>query len=128
MLLYKCSSFYYCHILLIGNNSKYRNCCSWFVYSAVITAKPRISLPFRGDFYHDTGSIYNSIFIYISYIYNSFTINLRVISLRTKYLGMAVTLKLFGIENIKQCLFLVFQFRLNALQIFCFMLVDIFIF
>ena len=33
--------------------------------------------------------------------YNSFTIKLRVVSLRTKYLGMAVTLQLFDIENIK---------------------------
>ena len=33
--------------------------------------------------------------------YNSFTIKIRVVSLRTKYLGMTVTLQLFHIENIK---------------------------
>ena len=92
----KCWSFCYCHILLIGNNSKCRNCCSWFEYLAVITAELRTSLPFWGDFYHGTGSIYNSIIFY-----NSFTIKLRVVSLRTKYLGMSVTLQLFDIENIK---------------------------
>ena len=95
-IICKCWSFCYCHILLIGNNSKCRNCCSWFEYLAVITAELRTSLPFWGDFYHGTGSIYNSIIFY-----NSFTIKLRVVSLRTKYLGMAVTLQLFDIENIK---------------------------
>ena len=123
MLYYTCWSFYNCHILLIGNNSKCRNCCSWFAYSAVKTAEPRSSLPFWGGFYNDTASIYNSI---ISY--NNFTIKLRVVSLKIKYLGMAVTLKWFDIENIKQCLFLVYQFHLNPLQVFCFMLADIFIF
>ena len=86
----------YCHFLLIGNNSKCRNCCSWFEYLAVITAELRTSFPFWGDFYHGTGSICNSIIFY-----NSFTIKLRVVFLRTKYLGMAVTLQLFDIENIK---------------------------
>ena len=96
MLLCKCWSFCYWHILLIETNSKCRNCCSWFEYFTVITAEPKTSLPFWGDFYHDTGSIYNSIIFY-----NSFTIKLRVVSLRTKYLGMSVTLQLFDIENIK---------------------------
>ena len=32
--------------------------------------------------------------------YNSFTIRLRPLSLRTKYLRMAVTLKFFDIKNI----------------------------
>ena len=73
--------------------------------------------------FENTGSIYNSI-----KFYNSFTIKLRVVSLETNYLGMAVTLKLFNIKNIKQCFFLVFQFHLNALQVFCIMLVDVFIF
>ena len=36
--------------------------------------------------------------------YNSFTIKLRVVSLRTKYLGVAVTPQLFDIEILSQCL------------------------
>ena len=87
------------------------------------TAEPRTSFPFGEGFYHDIGSIYNSIIFY-----NTFTVKVRVVSLRTKYLGMAVTLKSFDIENITQCLFLVFQFHLNALQVFCIMLVEIFVF
>ena len=99
MLLCKCWPFCYCHILLFGNNSKCRNCCSWFEYVALITAEPRTSLPFWGDFYHDTGSIYNSIIFY-----NSFTIKLRVVFLRTKCLGMTVTLQLFDIPVSPRCL------------------------
>ena len=72
-----------------------------FEYLVVITAEPRASLPFWEDFYHDTGSIYNSIIFY-----SSFTIKLRVVSLMIKYLGMAVTLQLFDIENIKSISFI----------------------
>ena len=96
MLLYKCWSFCYWHILLIGNNNKCRDCFSWFEYFAVVTAEPTTNPLFWGDFYHDTGSIYN----YIIFC-NSFTIKLRVVSLRTKHLGMCVTLQLLDIENIK---------------------------
>ena len=93
MLLYKCWSFCYWPILLIRNNSRYRNCCSWFEYFAVITAEPTTSSPFWN---HDTSSIYNYIIFY-----NGFTIKLRAVSLRTKYLGMSVTLQLLDIENIE---------------------------
>ena len=80
------------------------------------------SLPLLRYLYHGNGFIYKSIIFY-----NSFTIRLRFVSLRAKYVRMPVTLKLFDNENIKQCLFIVFQLDQNTLQVFCFTVVDIFI-
>lgn len=67
----------------------------FWIFCSDVIAEPRTSLPFLGTFYQDNGSIYNSIIFY-----NSFTIRLRPLSLRTKYLRMAVTLKFFDIKNI----------------------------
>ena len=43
---------------------------------------------------------------------------------KNKIFKTAVTLMSFDIENIKQYLFLVFQFHLNTFQVFCLMLVE----
>ena len=43
---------------------------------------------------------------------------------KNKIFKTAVTLISFDIENIKQYLFLVFQFHLNTFQVFCLMLVE----
>ena len=91
-------------------------CCS------DIIVKPGPNLTFWGDFYHRNASIYSSIIFH-----NNFAIKLRLVSLRTKHLRMLVTLKFFDIENIKQRLFLVFQFDPYTLQVFCFMFADFFI-
>ena len=50
-------------------------------------------------------------------------IRLRCIC-KNKIFKTAVTLMSFDIENIKQYLFLVFQFHLNTFQVFCLMLVE----
>ena len=92
------------------------------IFSSDIIEEPKNSLPLLRYLYHGNGSIYKSIIFY-----NSFTIRLRFVSLRAKYVRMPFTLKLFDIENIKQCLFIVFQLDQNTLQVFCFTLVDIFI-
>ena len=74
------------------------------IFSSDIIEEPKNSLPLLRYLYHGNGSICKSIIFY-----NSFTISLRFVSLRAKYVRMPVTLKLFDIENIKQCLFIAFQ-------------------
>ena len=72
----------------------------FWIFCSDVIAEPRTSLPLLGNFYHDNGSIYNSVIFY-----NSFTIRLRAPSLRTKYLRMAVTLKFFDIKSIITIIF-----------------------
>ena len=68
-----------------------------------LTTEPKTSLPFWRDFDRDNGSIYNSI-----KFYNSFTIKLTIVSLRTKYLGMTVTLKLLLLKCFNECYNIIF--------------------